>query len=220
MSYRNVRFGCGQRGIIASIEGGAITVSTSDAATTGTGEEARVAELYSALIAGWNRRDAPAFASVFADDGSLIGFDGSDPTGRATIERELQAIFADHTPAQYVAKVRSIELLSPTVALLRAVVGMIPPETSDLKPERNAHQTLLTRKDSDEWQVVLFQNTPAAYDGRPELVKAMTEELGASPRSAELRPQAVSTTKRSQRATCTLRPFASSGVTEWSHRGR
>jgi uncharacterized protein (TIGR02246 family) len=69
---------------------------------------------------------------VFADDGSLIGFDGSDPTGRATIEQEQKAIFADHTPAQYVAKVRSIKLLSPTVALLRAVVGMIPPGASVL----------------------------------------------------------------------------------------
>jgi len=58
-------------------------------------------------------------------------------------------IFADHTPAQYVAKVRSIELLTPTVALLRAVVGMIPPGESDLNPERNAHQTLLARKDGE-----------------------------------------------------------------------
>ena len=152
-------------------------MSTTDVFTTDTAEEAPIAELYSTLIAGWNDRDARAFASVFADDGSLIGFDGSDPNGRATIEREQQAIFADHTPAQYVAKVRSIELLAPTVALLRAVVGMIPPGESDLKPERNAHQTLLARKDGDDWRVVLFQNTPAAYDGRPQLVQALTEEL-------------------------------------------
>lgn len=154
-----------------------MTVSTADAATSGTAEEARVAELYSTLIAGWNDRDAHGFAAVFADEGSLIGFDGSDPKGRATIEREQQAIFADHTPAKYVAKVRSIELLSPSVALLRAVVGMIPPGASDLKPERNAHQTLLARRDDDEWRVVLFQNTPAAYDGRPQLVEALTDEL-------------------------------------------
>jgi uncharacterized protein (TIGR02246 family) len=133
--------------------------------------------VYSTLIAGWNDRDARAFASVFAEDGSLIGFDGSDPKGRATIEREQQTIFADHTPARYVAKVRSIELLAPNVALLRAVVGMIPPGATDLKPERNAHQTLLARKHGDKWCVVLFQNTPAAYDGRPQLVQALTEEL-------------------------------------------
>ena len=154
-----------------------MTVSTTDVASTNAAEVAPVAELYSTLIAGWNDRDARAFASVFAEDGSLIGFDGSDPSGRATIEREQQAIFADHTPAQYVAKVRSIELLAPDVALLRAVVGMIPPGKSDLMPERNAHQTLLARKHDGEWRVVLFQNTPAAYDGRPQLVQALTEEL-------------------------------------------
>src|SRR5205085_12619783 len=117
-------FGCRQRGIIRVDRRRRMTMSTTDVFTTDTAEEAPIAELYSTLIAGWNDRDARAFASVFADDGSLIGFDGSDPNGRATIEREQQAIFADHTPAQYVAKVRSIELLAPTVALLRAVVGM------------------------------------------------------------------------------------------------
>jgi uncharacterized protein (TIGR02246 family) len=154
-------------------------VSIEEAKTTGATDEIRVADLYSTLIAGWNDRDATAFASVFADDGGLIGFDGSDPQGRTTIERELQAIFDDHQPARYVAKVRTIQLLAPHVALLRAVVGMIPPGESDLKSDRNAHQTLLARKDDDEWHVVLFQNTPAAYDGRPELVDALTEELRA-----------------------------------------
>jgi len=154
-----------------------MTARTTDVAAADATEEPAVAELYSTLIAAWNNRDARAFASVFAEDGSLIGFDGSDPNGRATIEREQQAIFADHTPAQYIAKVRSVELLAPTVALLRAVVGMIPPGASDLKPERNAHQTLLARKYGEEWRVALFQNTPAAYDGRPELVQALTEEL-------------------------------------------
>jgi len=156
-----------------------MTVSIEEARTTGATDERRVAELYSTLITGWNDRDAALFASVFADAGGLIGFDGSDPRGRTTIEREQRAIFEDHTPAQYVAKVRSIELLAPNVALLRAVAGMIPPGESGLKPERNAHQTLVARKDDDEWHVVLFQNTPAAYDGRPELVEALTEELRA-----------------------------------------
>jgi uncharacterized protein (TIGR02246 family) len=144
-----------------------------------TSDENQVAQLYSDLIAGWNDRDETAFASVFADDGAVIGFDGSDPQGRTTIEREQRQIFEDHTPAQYVAKVRTVELLAPSVALLRAVVGMIPPGQSDLKPDRNAHQTLLARKEGDEWRVVLFQNTPAAYDGRPELVEALTAELRA-----------------------------------------
>ena len=45
-------------------------------------------------------------------------------------------IFDNHIPAQYVAKVRTIELLAPGVALLRAVAGMIPPGASDLKPDR------------------------------------------------------------------------------------
>ena len=38
-------------------------------------------------------------------------------------------------------------------------------------------QTVVSRRDEDDWSVVLFQTTPARFDGRPELVDALTAEL-------------------------------------------
>ena len=52
-----------------------------------------------------------AYASLFTDDGSIVGFDGSTMAGRETIEAHLAGIFLDHTPATYVSvvdEVRSI----------------------------------------------------------------------------------------------------------------
>jgi uncharacterized protein (TIGR02246 family) len=146
--------------------------------------EAAVAALYEQLIAGWNATDAGQFAAPLADDGVVIGFDGSEEIGRAVVEKEMARIFADHTPARYVAKVRSIELLADNVALLRAVVGMIPPRESGLHPERNAHQTVIANRDGQGWQIVLFQNTPAQFHGQPELAKQLTEELTHVARAA------------------------------------
>jgi uncharacterized protein (TIGR02246 family) len=89
----------------------------------------------------------------------------------------LQRIFADHPTAPYVSKVKSVRFLSPEVALLRAIVGMIPPAQSDLDPNLNALQTLIASKRNGQWRIELFQNTPAQFHGRPELVQEMTEEL-------------------------------------------
>jgi uncharacterized protein (TIGR02246 family) len=117
--------------------------------------------------------------------GAVIGYDGSEQTGRGEIAREMQRIFDGHQTASYVAKVQSVELLAADVALLRAVVGMLPPGSSDLNPERNAHQTLVVRRDDGNWQIVLFQNTPAQFHGRPDLAKALTAELQSTRGSGE-----------------------------------
>jgi uncharacterized protein (TIGR02246 family) len=76
-----------------------------------------------------------------------------------------------------VSKVRSVRLVSPEVALLRASVGMVPPGQEDLNPALNAHQTLVAAKRAGRWRIALLQTTPAQFHGRPELVQQMTEEL-------------------------------------------
>ena len=70
-----------------------------------------------------------------------------------------------------------LSYLSPEVALLHAVVGMIPPGEADLNPERNAHQTVVATKQGGDWRIAFFQNTPAQFHGRPDVAKALTDEL-------------------------------------------
>lgn len=139
--------------------------------------ESEIHSLYQKLLASWNRRSAGDFASLFAEDGNVVGFDGSMNNGRAEIEADLRRIFADHQPAAFVGKVRGVRFLAPEVAVLRAVAGMVPPGQSDLKPEVNAIQTLIAARQDGRWRIAVFQNTPAAFHGRPELSEKLTEEL-------------------------------------------
>lgn len=139
--------------------------------------ELPVRDLYRELLEAWNRQDAAGFAACFAGTGSCIGFDGSTMDGPAEIESALGGVFSDHETADYVAVVRELRFLSPDTALLRAVVGMVPPGESDLNPEQNAIQSLVARHDSGQWRIELFQNTPARFDGRPEVAEALTQEL-------------------------------------------
>ena len=73
--------------------------------------------------------------------------------------------------------VREVRFLSSEVVLVRAVVGMVPAGQADINHAVNAIQSLVAVKHGDQWQVAQFQKTPAAFHGRPELSRRLTEEL-------------------------------------------
>ncbi|HEX7746258.1 MAG TPA: SgcJ/EcaC family oxidoreductase [Micromonosporaceae bacterium] len=138
-------------------------------------------DLYAQLLAAWNRRDADAYATLFTDDGVVIGFDGSQMHGSGEVREQLRTIFADHPTATYVAKVRTVRALGTQAVLLRAIAGMTPPGGSELNPAVNAVQCLVAERQADGWRIALFQNTPAQYHGRPGLVAQHTAELAELP---------------------------------------
>jgi uncharacterized protein (TIGR02246 family) len=150
--------------------------------------DADITALYETLVAKWNARDAAGFADLFTDDGSTVGFDGSQVDGRTAIRDHLASIFAGHPTASFIGIVREVRGLTADVALLRVVVGMVPPGANDINPAVNAVQSLVAVRDSGAWRLALFQNTPAAFHGRPADVEALSAEL-----RAELKRRSVST---------------------------
>jgi len=143
------------------------------------GDQQQALAIYTQLLESWNRRDADAFASFFDEHGNAVGFDGSQMNGRGEIAATLRDVFAHHQTASYVAKLREIRSLAPGVVLLRAVVGMIPPGTTELNPATNAVQSLVVMTGSGGARLALLHNTPAALHGRPDLAEQLTTELAA-----------------------------------------
>jgi uncharacterized protein (TIGR02246 family) len=137
----------------------------------------RALELYVHLLDAWNRRSADDFAELFGESGSCVGFDGSPMNGRSEIGSSLSAIFEHHPTASYVAKMREVRSLGATVTLIRAVAGMIPPGKTEINAATNAIQSLVIVGSGQAAQIALFQNTPAAFHGRPELSESLTKEL-------------------------------------------
>jgi uncharacterized protein (TIGR02246 family) len=138
-----------------------------------------VEALYRKVLSRWNERDSAGYAALFALDGSMVGFDGSSLEGSTPIAEHLQSIFADHKPATYIAKVLEVRTLGSDAALLRSVVGMVPPGKADINPDLNAVQSLSAVRTDAGWRVAHFQNTPAAFHGRPEAVEALSAVLRA-----------------------------------------
>lgn len=138
---------------------------------------APIEKLHGTLLTCWNKQDAHGMASLFTDNGNVTGFDGSQMNGPSEIESELKQIFGNHKTAAYVWKVREVRFLAPDIALLRAVVGMVSPGGNAINPATNAIQSLVAINQNNTWKITLFQNTPAQFHGRPELVESMTKEL-------------------------------------------
>jgi uncharacterized protein (TIGR02246 family) len=139
--------------------------------------DAGVRALYVALLEAWNRGSAEDFAALFAPDGTSVGFDGSQAVGAGEVRRHLTPVFSDHRTAAYVARIERIRWSGADTAVLLAKAGMVPPGKTELNPAVNAIQTLVAERAARGWHVVLFQNTPAQFHGRPELVEAHTAEL-------------------------------------------
>jgi uncharacterized protein (TIGR02246 family) len=160
-------------------------IVTRDDEPESEGEEARegVLTLYQQLLDAWNARDAAAFAALFSDDASVVGFDGSPMNGRAEIGSTLEGIFGSHQTARYVAKVREVRRLGSDVLLARSVVGMVPPGKAELNPAVNAIQSLVAAGRGADMRIALLHNTPAAFHGRPEMAEELTRELTDAVRS-------------------------------------
>lgn len=147
--------------------------------------ELQVRGLYETLIDWWNRRSAEDFAACFAEQGSIVGFDGTQVNGASNVVAHLTPIFADHPTPTYVTLVEDVRTVAAGAVILRAVSGLVPPGQEDIVPELNAVQTLVAVARDGVWQAELFQNTPAQFHGRPELADALTSRLRATLRTPD-----------------------------------
>jgi len=141
--------------------------------------------VYARLLDAWNRQDADSFAQTFAEDGNAVGFDGSQMNGRSEVASTLRAIFIHHKTARYVARIRDVREIAPGVALIRSVVGMVPPGQTELNPAVNAIQSVIVVGTGGNLMITLLHNTPAAFHGRPELAQQLTSELTEALRTGE-----------------------------------
>jgi uncharacterized protein (TIGR02246 family) len=139
--------------------------------------DARIRALYDQFLDGWNRRSGAAVAAGFADDGDIVGFDGSHHRGRLSIAADLRQVFGSHPTATYVGVVRSVRPVTADVAVLLAHAGMIPPGGDDFDPDLHTVHTLVAVDEGGRWRISLLQATPAAWHQHPEAREALTQEL-------------------------------------------
>jgi uncharacterized protein (TIGR02246 family) len=77
--------------------------------TSRSADEAAIRALYQQLMDGWNKGSGEAFAAPFAEDGDLVGMDGTHLKGRQEIISFNQQLFDTYIKgSRLVGKVRSV----------------------------------------------------------------------------------------------------------------
>src|SRR5215207_1475091 len=153
-----------------------------EAAANHSADEAALCALYQQLMDGWNQGSGDAFASVFMEDGDLVGFDGTHFKGRQEIAPFHQQLFDKWMKGSHlVGEVKDVRFLSPDIALMHAVGGTVLRGKSEPVPERDSIQTLVaTRQEGDEWRLAAFQNTrlhPMDSSAGPFLIWTLSDLL-------------------------------------------
>jgi len=123
-------------------------------------DDAAVRALYQQLMDAWNEGSAEAYAESFAEDGVLVGFDGTAFEGRQEIVSFHQPLFDKWLKGtRLVGDVTRVRFLAPNVALVHAIGGTILREKSRPHPSRASIQTLVAVQNHGEWKLAAFQNT-------------------------------------------------------------
>jgi uncharacterized protein (TIGR02246 family) len=141
------------------------TASISDEATRT--DETAIRDLYQATMDGWNRGSGSAFAAAWAEDGHLVGFDGTHFTSRAKIAEFHDPLLRTHLKGtRSVGAVTDVQFPAPDVAVLHARGGTIMAGGSRPTPERDSIQTMVAVRREGAWRLLAFQNTRVRPMGR------------------------------------------------------
>ena len=102
-------------------------------------DESTILTLYRQLKDGWNKGSGEAYAAPFAEDGDLVGFDGTHLKGHQEIIPFHQQLFDTYVKgSRLVGKVRSVRFLTPEVGVMHAVGGTVMGGQIDIEPDRNS----------------------------------------------------------------------------------
>jgi uncharacterized protein (TIGR02246 family) len=123
-------------------------------------EASPLRNLLQQVLDAWERGDGRALAAAFADDGDVISFDGSHLHGALQIAAVMQHLFDTALKGtRCLAHVKALRFVTPEVALMQTLGGVVFPGETVVPAERCFIQTFVAVRKRGTWSVASFQNT-------------------------------------------------------------
>ena len=111
-------------------------------------DEAAIRKAVESYVAAFNQGDAKALAAMWSPEAVYTNpLSGEQVVGRAEIEKQFAAIFADAKGAKLEAKTDSIQFVSPSVGIEHGTAKVIVP---DQAPEETEYTAVYVKRD-DQW---------------------------------------------------------------------
>ena len=114
-----------------------------------TKDEAAIREAIDSYLAAYNIGDAKALAAHFTEQGEMFSPDGNRIRGRAEIEKDFTATFADGKQSKLELYETNVELLSPMVAMETGKAIVIAPDEEPSESEYRAVHV----KTAEGWKI-------------------------------------------------------------------
>lgn len=122
-------------------------------------DDATLRSIPTAMIAAWNRGDAVAFAAPFAEDATLIAFEGTELAGRRAIVDFHERLFAgDLKGTRIEGEARFVRFLGPDVAVVHARCGVVLAGRDSTIASRESMQLFVCRRTGQDWLVDVLMN--------------------------------------------------------------
>ena len=126
-------------------------------------DKAAIAALTQKVVTSWAYHDAEAFASVFAEDGTMI-LSGVYCEGRDAVREHMAKAFeGPYKGTQVTGKPISIRALGPDVAILLSLGGVLAAGETEVTEGSAIRASWLAVRQDGQWLLAAYQNTPR-YD--------------------------------------------------------
>lgn len=111
-------------------------------------DEAAIRKAVESYVAAFNRKDGKALAALWSPDAVYTNrLSGEQVVGRAEIEKQFAAIFAETKGAKLESKTESVRFVSPNVAVEEGTAKVIRP---DQPPEESNYTAVYLKRDG-QW---------------------------------------------------------------------
>ncbi len=119
---------------MAAILACAVAVQAAETAPEANPEESAIRAAVASYTAAFNRGDAAALAALWSPEAVYTNpITGQQVVGRAEIEKQFSAIFAEAKGAKLEAATNSVQFISPNVAVEQGTAKVLRPD----QPPRN-----------------------------------------------------------------------------------
>lgn len=138
-----------------------MTTTADSPVTYGTpSDQAAIASLTQRVVAAWAYHDADTFANLFIEDGSMILM-GTYAAGREDIRKFLVESFdGKYKGTQVTGKPLALRFLSPDVALLQTIGGVLEAGETEVSRTGAIRATWTAVRRDGQWMLAAYQNTP------------------------------------------------------------
>jgi uncharacterized protein (TIGR02246 family) len=109
---------------------------------------------------GWAEGNGAKMASVFTSDADYVTFNGEWLKGREEIAKVHQELFDGVLQGSSLANrnIRSIQFIADSIAMIHMTGAIRQKGKREPAKSRNSIQTLVAKKENNEWKFVAFHN--------------------------------------------------------------